>query len=342
MADRAKQPSEGFSANDIRPADLMAGQRAAMHRDIEMMLAWRDEFVHVSCPACAADRPQPLYEKYGLSHVRCRECDTQYVNPRPGPDRLAQFYQASENYKYWATHVFPASKDVRREKIFVPRADIAVDLAVEQGFQNAALLEVGAGYGLFCDAIRERGVFSRIIAIEPTPDLAEICRGMGLEVIESPYEDVEIDTPVDMIANFEVIEHLFAPDKFLAWLYATLRPGGWLLLTCPNVAGFETRVLGCDSDTVDHQHLNLFTPESLAMLARRVGFDSVKLCTPGRLDVDIVRTARRKGNVPAAALGPYLTDLMDSDDEEGGNRFQDFLAEAGLSSNMRMTARRPD
>ena len=34
-------------------------------------------------------------------------------------------------------------------------------------------------------------------------------------------------------------------------------------MTCPNIGGFETTVLGKESDTVDHEHLNLFNTTSI-------------------------------------------------------------------------------
>ncbi len=327
-----------MKVDDIRPASVLVGQRAAMQADIDWLAKRQAAFVIVNCPACAAKDFENLYEKYCMQQVRCRECETQFINPRPSEEILAAFYAQSANYAYWARNIFPASKEARREKIFQPRAAYAAGLVRKAGIRNGVLVEVGAAYGQFCSEVVKTGVFSRVIAIEPTPDLAGVCRGLGIEVLESPYESVLFDTPVDFIASFEVIEHLFDPGAFMAWCHDALRPGGMVLLTCPNIAGFETLLLGRASGAVDHEHMNLFTPQSLAQLAERCGFIEIEVTTPGELDVDLVQRALKAGEIGKTDLGPLVIRLV-----EGANpkHLQSLIQEASLSSNMRMIARKP-
>ena len=58
----------------------------------------------------------------------------------------------------------------------------------------------------------------RVVAVEPTPDLAKTCRAKGLEVIESRIEDAKGLGVVDVIASFEVIEHLFDPSELAVFM----------------------------------------------------------------------------------------------------------------------------
>ncbi len=327
-----------MKVDEIRPDEVMVGQAAAMNQDVDWLAARRSRFVEVHCPACGKRDFEPLYEKYGMVQVRCRNCATQYANPRPDAETLRAFYATSANYAYWAKHVFPASGDARREKIFRPRAEIVRRLVESHGLVSGTLVEVGAAYGLFCDEIRRLDLFDRVIAIEPTPNLADICRGMGIETIESSFEAVTMETAADFIASFEVIEHLFDPSGFLAWCHRTLGAGGHLLLTCPNIEGFETIVLGRGSGAVDHEHVNLFTPRSLSLLLERQGFEVVEATTPGELDVELVQRAIAEGTIDAADLGPFLVRCI----ENGrAGPFQEFLRRAGLSSNMMVLARKP-
>jgi SAM-dependent methyltransferase len=326
---------------DIKPEALRDGQRAAMQKDIAWLAARRAQFEDVPCPACRSIERAPLYEKNGFDHVRCHRCGTQYVCPRPSVATLGEFYAQSENYSYWAKHIFPVSAEVRREQIFKPRAKIVSDFARERGLVGGAAVEVGAGYGLFCEELRKLGVFQRIIAIEPTPNLARVCRERGIETLEAPYEAINLGSVSDLIAAFEVIEHLYNPETFFLWAFKALRPNGFLMVTCPNSRGFDTLVLGREADAVDHEHLNLFHPESIRLLAERVGFDSVSVETPGRLDFDIVRRAHEQGRIDAKGLGPFLTALVTDADPARGEQFQAFLQRARLSSNMMLTARRP-
>jgi hypothetical protein len=124
-------------------------------------------------------------------------------------------------------------------------------------------------------------------------------------------------------------------------LFGLLRPGGHVMLSCPNIQGFDTTILGPRSETVDHEHLNYFSPASLRVLAERVGFADVVVTTPGALDVEIVASALREDLVSRDELGPFLSRLVDGSDPILADRFQAFLAGSGLSSSMLLVARKP-
>ena len=318
-----------MKVNEIRPGAAMAGQAAYEQLDIDWLSARSAGFVAVRCPACDGAVAEFLYFKRGMRQMRCPTCLTQYASPRPDAATLAEFYAQSKNYEYWAKYVFPASKEPRREKIFRPRAELTAELARRHGL-GGALVEIGSAFGLYLQEVQKLGTFGRLIGIEPTPDLAEVGRGLGFEIHHSSYEAVTFDSQVSMISAFEVIEHLFSPEHFLRWCRSALQPGGIVLLTCPNIHGFDTLVLGADSGSVDHEHINMFNTESLPLLMGRCGFDVVEVCTPGLLDVEIVRES-------GADLGPVLSRCTD---ETRAAAFQRFLTENRLSSNMRVVARR--
>jgi len=235
--------------------------------------------------------------KNGIRYVECVNCETFFVNPRPTPEVLAWFYQGSPNYAYWNDVIFPASEEARRENIFVPRVDRLLELCNKYEIETNSLLEVGSGFGTFCSEVKSRNIFDRIVAVEPTPELAETCRGRGLEVIEKPVEQIQLGSNglFDVVANFEVIEHLFAPADFIEAVMNLLKPGGVFMMTCPNGKGFDVETLGVISDTIDHEHLNYFNQKSLAKLLSDKGLKVLECFTPGVLDVDLVRNKTLSG-----------------------------------------------
>lgn len=326
---------------DIRPAALMQRQREMVKADIDRMNSRRDEFVEVPCPACRSEQNRFKFEKNGVRYVDCDECATFFVNPRPSPDVLEWFYRGSPNYAYWSEVIFPASEASRREKIFVPRVDRVLDICARLGVATDSLIEVGAGFGTFCEEMASRGAFSRIVAVEPTPDLAESCRRRGLEVREAPIEQVRFESEelFDVAANFEVIEHLFDPGAFVGEMARLLRPNGVLVLTCPNGQGFDVEALGPLSDTVDHEHLNYFNPQSLSALLARHGFETVEVSTPGKLDAELVRKQAVAGAFDLSNQ-PFLQRILIDDWDRAGAGFQQFLIDHQLSSNMWIVARK--
>ncbi len=329
-----------LTENAIRPDDLMKESDRLHAVDLQWLLARRKEFVPVPCPACNSDVPAPLWEKDGFHYVRCGGCRTGYLNPRPRPELLDEYYRTAENYNFWDKYVFPASEEPRRERITKPRVRRVVELVAEKGVRDGLLVEVGAGHGTFCEEAARTGKFSRVVAIEPTPSMAQACRNRGLEVLELPIERVSLEQGLaDVIVSFEVIEHLFSPRDFLASCARLLQPGGLLALTCPSVDGFDVVTLGAVSQVVDPEHLNYFHPTSLSLLFQRCGFDVVELGTPGRLDAEIVRK-RTLAGLHDLSAEPFLEQVLLRDWERLGGPFQDFLAANLLSSHMWIAGRR--
>lgn len=341
MGPEVTERQRALRARDIRPEAMLDEQARLYAEDVARLLLHRADFVPVPCPACGSDTPAPEFQKMGIEYVTCGRCRTMYVSPRPRPSHLTEYYSTSKNYEYWATHIFPASEDVRRERIFRPRVQRILDLCDRYELQRGSLVEVGPGFGTFCHELQTRACFESVVAIEPTPALAEACRRRGVEVIQAPVEEVDLASlgTIDVAVSFEVIEHLFDPSAFLRGIYRILRPGGLVVLSCPNGLGFEVQQLGALSSTVDAEHLNYFNPASLQVLLEAVGFEMLEVSTPGQLDADLARSAALRGDLTIDD-DPLLRKVLIDDWDDLGGAFQDFLARHRLSSHMWAVARR--
>ena len=329
-----------FLEDDIRPDALMVGQQQRTLNDAKLLLQYEHQFVEIACPACGSRKETKNFKKFGLRYVSCSMCRTIYVTPRPRPDHLAEYYVKSEDWAYWSKHVFPASEKARREKIFIPRVNALLEMCKRFSTATRTIAEVGAGFGIFCEEIKKARVFNRILAIEPSPDLARSCRDRGIETLEQPFENVVIeDGSLDVLACFEVIEHLYDPQAFLKKGNALLSPGGLLVISCPNAAGFEAVVLGEKWGAIELGHLNLFNLDSLSTLLQVSGFKVIQQTTPGRHDAELVRKEVLDGAFDLADQ-PFLKQILIEKWQETGAAFQYFLSENLLSSHMLFAAQK--
>lgn len=326
--------TETLAGAELCPDELLADQEAAFAKDIERLQSQQDQFVSVSCPACSSGGGSNFFEKYGFKYLKCPDCQTIYMSPRPSPAVMAGYYKASENYRYWATHIFPASEQSRREKINRPWLERIIRLTDEHGIERSHLVEVGAGFGTFCALANTEKAFDRVTAIEPTPEMATACRQRGVSVIEVGIEDVaDLVAPADVLVAFEVVEHLFEPKVFFDQAVALLKPGGILVVSCPNGLGFDISVLGALSQAVDPEHVNLLNPNSLSRLAARSGLLTLETGTPGRLDAELVRIAALRNSFDLQSQ-PFLLRVLIDEWDSKGQAFQRFLADNGFSSHM--------
>lgn len=331
---------QAISEEDIRPQRFNEAKAATVRDDLQYLLDRQDRFVSVNCPACGA-AGAPSFQKKGMQYDECPECRTAFVNPRPAADLLHEFYGQSKVYEFWNKYIFPASEDARRKSIFAPRVRRLIEICRSRGAPMDSLLEVGAGFGTFCEEAQGSGAFGQVTGIELTPHLAETCRRRGLTVHETPVEKADLPPEsFDVIASFETIEHIFDPRGFIEGCARLLKPGGVLVLSCPNFHGFDIMALGTDSNSIDHEHLNYFNPRSFRRLLESCGFDVLSVETPGELDADIVRNKILQGAVDLKGA-PFLRHLLLDRWEDAGQSFQKFLRDNALSSHMWASAVKP-
>lgn len=134
---------------------------------------------------------------------------------------------------------------------------------------NATVLEAGCGEGYGAGLIATTA--ARVLALdydEPTTrHVAAAYPGIGVIRGNLAYLPLASDS-VDVVANFQVIEHLWDQDGFLAECLRILRPGGRLLCTTPNRLTFTP-----DSPTpLNPYHTRELAPGELAELLRAAGF----------------------------------------------------------------------
>ncbi|WP_179188295.1 class I SAM-dependent methyltransferase [Kiloniella majae] len=327
-----------LTESELCPNELLEKQEAAYARDIARLQKRQHEFVTVDCPTCDSAEKKRAFTKFNFEFQRCVHCKTIYMSPRPSEEVMADYYSNSENYAYWAKHIFPASENARREKVHKPWLDKIASYCQQYGAKKGTLVEVGPGFGTFSSLATETGYFNSVLAIEPTPELADACRKRGVKVIEKRVEDAsDALEDADVVVAFEVLEHLFNPNVFVSSLSQALKTGALVVFSCPNGEGFDISLLEEKSLAVDSEHVNLMNPTSLSLLMEKHGFTVLDCSTPGRLDSEFVREAALKGDIQ---LDVFLNKILVEEWDNLGWPFQQFLAANGLSSHMWIVAQK--
>lgn len=331
--------------DDIRPEELVRENLALYAKDVERLMERSGEFeILFACPACrkgAYEVAQSVvFTKDGFIHKICSSCGTVFISPRPNRALLLKYYSEAESIKHWATKLFPATVAQRREHVFAPRAWEVRRVCEREGLAPKIVLDVGAGYGTFCEELIKLLPDTHVVAVEPSPYLALHCRLSGLAVMMTSIEGMDLNQEVDVVTAFELLEHLFDPHDLVEAARRVLVPGGLLYVTTPNVDGFELATVGSASENFGGpNHLQLLTPCALRVLLEAHGFEVLDLDTPGELDASIVRMEALRCHVDLSRQ-PFLRTVLVDRWEELGSDFQAFIAEHGLSSHMRAVARK--
>ena len=324
--------------SEIRPPDLFNHYLALAREDCRTLLAKAASFIEVDCPACGDAHKSPAFSKLGFEYVLCDGCQSLYASPRPSSDLTQELYSRGKSVAFWSTHFYKETYAARKEKMFKPRAALVRELVERHSGATAAIVDVGAGYGVFLETMRELKVFDSLMAVEPNSELAAICEEKGFHVIPKRVEDVPTGLVQASCASaFEILEHVFSPVEFLRAVHNLLEPAGLLILTTLTVSGFDIQVLWENSKSVyPPHHLNLISVQGIERLIERAGFRAVDISTPGLLDVDIVANALKED--PNIAVPRFVLQLLNGDPRTRQN-FQEFLKTNRLSSHIRVVAR---
>jgi len=137
----------------------------------------------------------------------------------------------------------------------------------------APVLDLGCGRGELLQRLGEAGVEAR--GVDSDPAMVAACRRLGLEVAELDALDALRAAPksgLGAVAAVHVLEHLPAA-RWTALVVAAaeaLRPGGVLLVECPNP---ESLRVGADLFWIDPTHHAPVHPEAVEFVARAAGLE---------------------------------------------------------------------
>ena len=148
-----------------------------------------------------------------------------------------------------------------------------------QSLPLGRVLDLGAGEGAFAKVLKDHGFEVTACDIDPgifkLTDVPFVAGDFNAGV---PLEDRSFD----IVVFIEVLEHLKNPWQALSEIHRLLRPGGWLLLTTPNVGNlfqrfhylFKGKFYGFGHPVIRSplEHVHPFSLPELTMMMNETGF----------------------------------------------------------------------
>lgn len=289
--------------NDLRPAAIDEKVAEACAKDIAYLHKYLDFFEARSCPMCKSEHFSKFCEKSGFDHLSCQGCLSILMNPAPSQQLINDFYDQSENYRVWGSFVYPLTRESRWDTLHKLRSE-QISMAVENylpltlGSEINPLkyLEIGAGTGDTAARFRTDSVKRpvEVAVVEINPTMLEILNQRSIAAYK--LEEVN-DNSQDVIAAFEVLEHVLDPLEILKVAFAKLAPGGLFIFSTPNALSLEVQILKEKSSTLDHEHITVMSLVGLAIGASNAGFKVRNLKASGSLDVELIQKASDMASV---------------------------------------------
>lgn len=166
------------------------------------------------------------------------------------------------------------------------------------------------------DRFRHLG-FGRVWRVDPATDLGIDDPRAGLETIQmriTPERMAEVAArrgPVDLLVARHILEHAEDPGRFVRGLAALVRPGGVVMVECPDSLANMARH---DHTMAWEEHTLYLTPHSFRTLLRPGGFQALDVAVhPFPYENSLVLIARHDpagGEATPALAEPEEADLF--------------------------------
>lgn len=144
-----------------------------------------------------------------------------------------------------------------------------------------AFLEIGCGNGFMLEEAKKIG-FSKVFGIEPSRHAVE-------QANNSIKKEIVVDMlrpglfparTFDLIAAFQVFDHIAEPNNFLKNCYNFLAPGGILLLMNHDVEAISAKILREKNPIVDIEHPYLYSQKTISQILEKNGFSVLDVFSP--------------------------------------------------------------
>jgi len=236
----------------------------------------------MNCPVCDGNiisKLKSLYDdRYAypgyFNVLKCRECDHLFLENSLSKEEITGLY----------TNYYPRSSlDIDNYR---PHRASSPSLSWLNGEkasafrwvpENIRILDIGCGFGEALGYHADRGC--NVYGVETDKNILRVSKKYNYNVHVGSFDAAQYQPKYfDYVTMDQVIEHMVSPLNSLRDISKILRPGGYLVISTPNVKGwgaklFRRRWIHWHA----HHHLQYFSKKSLEILARTTNFKVVNV-----------------------------------------------------------------
>lgn len=188
----------------------------------------------------------------------CSSCKSLYLDPRPSKQSIGRAYRSYYTHSEHSRSIVAQFKRRLRNEyisatigksieprfnlppsigclVFLLRNKITLPFGLRELAEKSSgkYIDVGCGQGSFVEFAKQLGW--NATGIEIDAEAVNIARQSNLDVRLGTYELLrDYKDQADYIYCSHVVEHVHDPQELLSLLVSALRPGGLLVISCPN------------------------------------------------------------------------------------------------------------
>lgn len=276
----------------------------------------------VDCPICGKERGQYFFTKWGIDYLYCQQCGSVYALCDRG---WIEAYQGQEELiELRTSHIYQTEIAARRSerwREFLEWMEIRAFRFIRKN-KDLSIVDVGNRYSGYVEMIRQ----------------SEFCGQYALIDSILDASGAAFPEQADIVFCFDQLQKEVDPSGMLDHLWHLLKPGGILVLETRAGSGFDILTLKEHNRKIyPYEHITLPSVKGLVTMLEASQYQVLEITTPGVMDVGYVK--RDRNHLEDSDL--FIKNLMEAGDSVL-QEFQRFLQKNGMSSFVRVIARKPE
>jgi 2-polyprenyl-3-methyl-5-hydroxy-6-metoxy-1,4-benzoquinol methylase len=230
----------------------------------------------MKCRVCGSTDLRFHFKVKGWPLHQCNQCKLIQVTNKPSNEQLSSIYSQS----YFSHNKYLDKGTLYRE--FGRRLDILKSYLIDE---NAKVLDFGCAQADFIDFAMNKyqfwGYDFSQYAIKKAKEKKNIIgeRLFSNNEIDSLFENEQFNA----VVLWDVLEHLWDIDEIFKKLTYILKPGGYLVLSTPNIDSTVSKLMGKYwAFMTPPEHLSFFTKETFYYISQQHNLKILEWKTKGK------------------------------------------------------------
>lgn len=228
-----------------------------------------------TCMVCNQNKVMADFQFNHYEVYACGNCGFRWLNPQPTDMELSKIYSNQYFLDEGDTEITETVNKLKRATAALYLEQLIKIISTSQ--MQLSLLEIGCGMGDFLLEAHAKGF--AVSGLEVTDHLVEFTnRRLGFPGVQKGYLESSgfNQESFDIVAFFDVIEHVRNPLDFMTHVNSLLRKSGKVYIVTPSLDSWSAKLLGKNWMEYKVEHLSYFNRKAITLLLEQTGFHKIK------------------------------------------------------------------